>query len=67
MKREKLIDIVKNYQSKGNKDLEEVRKILKTDFDDTKKDVIQLTYYLDNLKAQYDKINDEIKKRLNNG
>lgn len=67
MEREKLIDIVKNYKSSGNKDLEEVRKILKADFDATKKDVIQLTYYLDNLKAQYDKINDELKKRLNNG
>jgi|TARA_R100000664_G_C2700204_1_gene100831 hypothetical protein len=67
MEREKLIDIVKNYKSSGNKDLEEVRKILKADFDATKKDVIQLTYYLDNLKAQHDKINDELKKRLNNG
>ena len=67
MEREELINVVKNYKKSSNKDLEQVRKILKDDFDNTKKDVINLTYYLDNLKAQYEKINDELKKRLNHG
>ena len=31
------------------------------------KDVIELTYYLDNITSQYDKINEELKKRLTNG
>ena len=67
MDREKLNKIINNYRESSNGDLEDVRKILKEDFDNTKKDVINLSYYLDNIKAHYDKINEEIKKRLTNG
>ena len=67
MNREELIKIISNYRKSSNSDLENVRKILKDDFDGTKKDVIELNYYLDNIKSQYDKINEELKKRLSNG
>ena len=67
MNREELIKIISNYRKSSNSDLENVRKILKDDFDGTKKDVIELTYYLDNIKSQYDKINEDLKKRLSNG
>ena len=67
MNREELIKIITNYRKSSNSDLEAVRKILKDDFDNTKKDVIELTYYLDNITSQYDKINEELKKRLTNG
>lgn len=59
----KLKDVIENCEHKSNKDLFDAKNELKTEFDKTKKLIIDLTYHMENLEEMYIKINDEIEKR----
>lgn len=66
MKIEKVVEIVKDYKNKSNKDLTDVLKFLSEDFDKTKSLIVKLTYHLDSTENSYNKILDEINKRTRN-
>lgn len=66
MKPEQVIEVVKDYKNKSNKDLTEALKFLSEDFDKTKSLIVKLTYHLDSTENSYNKILDEINKRTRN-
>lgn len=55
---------LKDYKEKPNKELIEKLFKLKNEFDKTKSIIVNLTYHLDEVEKTYNKINDEMKKRL---
>ena len=61
---ERIQSTIDNYKVKNNNDIIEAMKLLKNNFDDTKKLVINLTYRLDSIESQYNKLNIELKKRI---
>ena len=66
MKPEQVIEIIKDYKNKSNKDLTDALKFLSEDFDKTKSLIVKLTYHLDSTESSYNKLLDEINKRTNN-
>ena len=60
----KIIEISNNVEDKPNKDLISARDILIEEFDKTKDLIINLTKHLEGIEGMYDKINNEIKKRI---
>lgn len=62
-----LNDIIKNYESKSNKDLVKALDVLKEDFDKTKNTIINLTYHLDMVEDLYNKLSNELERRANGG
>jgi hypothetical protein len=62
---EKLIDVAKDYENKSNKDLFDAVNILYEEYEKTKEIIIELTKHLDNVEYYYNKVNDEVGKRLN--
>jgi hypothetical protein len=62
---EKLIDVAKDYENKSNKDLFEAVNILYDEYEKTKEIIIELTKHLENVEYYYNKVNDEVGKRLN--
>jgi hypothetical protein len=60
----KIIEISNNVNDKSNKDLISARDILIEEFDKTKDLIINLTKHLEGVEEMYDKINNEIKKRI---
>lgn len=61
---EKILDISNNAKDKSNKDLFFALNELQDEFEKTKKLIIDLTRHMDNVELMYDKINDEIGKRV---
>ncbi len=61
---EKLIDVAKDYENKSNKDLFDAVNILHDEYEKTKEIIIELTKHLDNIEYYYNKVNDEVGKRL---
>ena len=62
---EKLIDVAKDYENKSNKDLFDAVNILYEEYEKTKEIIIELTKHLENVEYYYNKVNDEVGKRLN--
>ena len=66
MKSEEVLEILKDYKNKSNRDLVNVMDFLKSDFEKTKDLLVKLTYHLDSTESSYNKILEEINKRTNN-
>lgn len=66
MKNEDVLDVLKNYKNKSNKDLLGTMDFLLEDFEKTKDLIIKLTYHLDSTESNYNKLLEEINKRVNN-
>jgi len=61
---EKIKNIIENYNTVPNKDLTEAMVFLKGRFDVTKKTVIDLTHHIDAIERDFNKLNEELKKRV---
>jgi len=66
MKSEKVLEILKDYKNKSNKDLISTLDFLKEDFEKTKDILVKLTYHLESTENSYNKILEEINKRTSN-
>jgi hypothetical protein len=60
----KIVDISNNVKDKSNKDLFFALNELTDEFEKTKKLIIDLTRHLDNVEEMYNKVNEEIGKRV---
>jgi hypothetical protein len=60
---EKILEILKDYKNKPNKDLIFVMNFLSKEFDNTKEVIIQLTKKLDKVESTYNKILKEYDDR----
>ena len=61
-----ITETIKDYENSTNKNLEYTLKGLSLEFEETKKLVIKLTYHLDNIESNYNKVLKEYKKRTGN-
>lgn len=61
--KEDLLDIIKDYKNRPNKDLEKVLESLSKDFELTKKNLIDLTKHLDKIEVLYNTIYKEYVSR----
>ena len=61
--REKILDIINNYKDRSNQDLTNAMDYLNSDFESTKKKLIELSKYLDSLEITYNTLLKEFKKR----
>jgi hypothetical protein len=66
MKNEEILEILKDYKNKSNKDLISALDFLNNDFVKTKDLIVKLTYHLDSTETSYNKLLEEINKRINN-
>jgi DNA anti-recombination protein RmuC len=66
MKNEEILEILKDYRNKSNKDLVNTLDFLKNDFEKTKDLLLKLTYHLESTENSYNKILEEINKRTSN-
>ena len=64
-KSEKALNIIKDFKSHSNKDLEFVMDFIQEDFNLTKDSLINMTNHLDKLESTYNTILKEYKKRTN--
>ena len=64
MDKDKIIEISNDVENKSNKDLFLVVNELHDEYEKTKEIIIDLTKHLENVENLYNKINDEISKRL---
>lgn len=63
MEKNKIIEIATDVKNKSNKDLIKVSQELVTEFEKTKKLIIDLTRHLDSVEKLYNDVNSEIQKR----
>jgi len=63
MKSEDVLEILKDYKNKSNKELTDVLDFLQEDFEKTKDLLVKLTYHLETTENSYNKILEEYKKR----
>jgi hypothetical protein len=66
MKNEEVLEILKDYKNKSNKDILSAMDFLMVDFEKTKSLILKLTYHLDSTETNYNKLLEEINKRVNN-
>ncbi len=64
MEQEKLLEILKDYKNKSNKDLISALDFLYEDFNKTKDLILKLTTHLDSTELSYNKLLEEINKRV---
>ena len=64
MDKDKIIEVSNDVENKSNKDLFLVVNELHEEYENTKQIIIDLTKHLENVENLYNKINDEISKRL---
>ena len=64
MESKKLIEIAEDVENKSNNDLLIVANELYEEFESTKQLIIDLTRHLDGVESLYNKVNKEIKKRI---
>jgi hypothetical protein len=64
MEKEEIIEISNNPQDASNNKLIDARDILIEEFNNTKDVIINLTRHLDGVESLYNKINNEIEKRV---
>jgi predicted nuclease with TOPRIM domain len=58
-----IIDVIEDCENRPNAQLIEVSTLLQSEFEETKKMILQLTEHLDKLEECYNRVNGEIKKR----
>jgi len=63
MKKEDIVEIVKNVKEKPNKTLLEAKSLLSEEFNKTKDLIIELTRHLEYVESSYISIDDELLKR----
>lgn len=63
---EKVVQIIKEYKSRPNKDLTIAMDFLKEDFDKTKDSLLKLTTHLDKVESSYNLLLKEYQNRNNN-
>ena len=56
--------MVEDVENKSNKDLFDAQNILIQEFDKTKQLILDLTKHLESVETLYDKVNNEIGKRI---
>jgi len=61
----KVLDILKEYKNKSNKDLKLAMDYIHNDFEETKKLILKLVNHLDSSEKSYNKLLEEFNKRLN--
>jgi hypothetical protein len=61
-----VLEILKDYKNKSNKQLMDVMDFLQKDFEKTKDLIVKLTHHLDTTENSYNKVFEEYKKRINN-
>jgi len=59
----KTIEVINDPSSSSNTELTLALDIINTDYETTKENIIKLTYYLDSLEENYNKILKEYNKR----
>lgn len=64
MEQEKILEILKDYKNKSNKDLISALDFLYDDFNKTKDLIIKLTLHLDSTELSYNKLLEEINNRI---
>lgn len=64
MDRNKIVEIVEDPSIKSNKDLNEGISFLSDEFEKTRDAIVQLTKHLDAVENAYNKINEELGKRV---
>jgi hypothetical protein len=64
MEQEKILDILKDYKNKSNKDLISALDFLYDDFNKTKDLIVKLTVHLDSTELSYNKLLEEINNRI---
>jgi hypothetical protein len=64
MEKERIIEIAKDVENKSNKDLFDSLDELQIEYEKTKDLIINLTRHLENVESLYNKINNEIGKRV---
>ena len=64
--KERITNIIEDYKNKSNGEIAEALTLLKKNFDDTKKLVVDLTYRLDSIEGKFNTLNKELKKRITN-
>lgn len=64
MDKEKILEIANDVENKSNKDLTNTLIELKNEFDKTKELIISLTRHLDVVDELYNKVNNEMNKRI---
>lgn len=64
MEKDKLVEIVTDVKNKSNKDLFLAVNELYEEFEKTKKMVVDLTRHLESVEVMYNKVNEEIEKRI---
>lgn len=63
MDEHKIKNVLLDYRNKSNKDLTEAMDFLNSDFEETKKMIVKLTYHLDGVERAYNKLLEEYQKR----
>ena len=61
----KVVEIIKDYKSRSNKDLTLAMDFIQKDFELTKESIIKLTNHLDKLESSYNTILKEYQSRTN--
>lgn len=64
MESKKLIEIAEDVENKSNNDLLGAANELYEEFESTKQLIVDLTRHLDGVESLYNKVNKEIKKRI---
>jgi hypothetical protein len=64
MESKKLIEIAEDVENKSNNDLMPAANELYEEFESTKQLIVDLTRHLDGVESLYNKVNKEIKKRI---
>jgi hypothetical protein len=60
---EKIVEIIKDYKNKPNKDLVKAMNYIQKDFDFTKDSILKLSNHLDKLELSYNTLLKEYKSR----
>jgi hypothetical protein len=66
MKSEEILELLKDYKNASNKELTSALEFLDEDFNKTKELIVKLTYHLDSTENTYNKLLEELKKRIKN-
>ena len=61
------MEFFKEYKDKPSKEILEVMKILKNEFEKTKTLIVDLTNHLESIERKFNLLDKEIDKRNNNG
>ena len=62
-----MAEFFKEYKTKSNKDILEMMKNLRDEFNKTKSIVVDLTFHIEDIEKKFNLLNNEIKKRKSDG